>query len=105
MGKPAPTLYRTYADGSISGNRAHHSGAWPTHAPIGTWIAKLSSRTLLPRTRRQPRTAGPRRINATHTRPLARCSEWRSEEHTSELQSLMRISYAVFCLKKKKAIL
>src|SRR3546814_8169975 len=31
-------------------------------------------------------------------RPLAT----RSEEHTSELQSLMRISYAVFCLKKKK---
>src|SRR3546814_20019852 len=30
-------------------------------------------------------------------RPMAR-----SEEHTSELQSLMRISYAVFCLKKKK---
>src|SRR3546814_12455818 len=28
--------------------------------------------------------------------------EQRSEEHTSELQSLMRISYAVFCLKKKK---
>src|SRR3546814_6490881 len=28
----------------------------------------------------------------------------RSEEHTSELQSLMRISYAVFCLKKKKPI-
>src|SRR3546814_6813614 len=32
--------------------------------------------------------------------PLPR--SWRSEEHTSELQSLMRISYAVFCLKKKK---
>src|SRR3546814_6190133 len=29
-------------------------------------------------------------------------SELRSEEHTSELQSLMRISYAVFCLKQKK---
>src|SRR3546814_3913234 len=29
------------------------------------------------------------------------CRGWRSEEHTSELQSLMRISYAVFCLKKK----
>src|SRR3546814_2784211 len=28
-------------------------------------------------------------------------NEYRSEEHTSELQSLMRISYAVFCLKKK----
>src|SRR3546814_5957801 len=32
---------------------------------------------------------------------LMQCS-MRSEEHTSELQSLMRISYAVFCLKKKK---
>src|SRR3546814_1352118 len=31
-------------------------------------------------------------------------SELRSEEHTSELQSLMRISYAVFCLKKKTKI-
>src|SRR3546814_3191004 len=31
-----------------------------------------------------------------------RRQEMRSEEHTSELQSLMRISYAVFCLKKKK---
>src|SRR3546814_1555308 len=29
------------------------------------------------------------------------CASSRSEEHTSELQSLMRISYAVFCLKKK----
>src|SRR3546814_4138597 len=34
-------------------------------------------------------------------RPVRR----RSEEHTSELQSLMRISYAVFCLKKKKVIM
>src|SRR3546814_9463141 len=38
--------------------------------------------------------------------PFLRCdfrfSSRRSEEHTSELQSLMRISYAVFCLKKKK---
>src|SRR3546814_3643492 len=32
----------------------------------------------------------------------ARRSALRSEEHTSELQSLMRISYAVFCLQKKK---
>src|SRR3546814_2696449 len=31
-----------------------------------------------------------------------RSPDQRSEEHTSELQSLMRISYAVFCLKKKK---
>src|SRR3546814_8764356 len=37
--------------------------------------------------------------STTHRR--ARKSRQRSEEHTSELQSLMRISYAVFCLKKK----
>src|SRR3546814_8541898 len=34
--------------------------------------------------------------------PFVRAKATRSEEHTSELQSLMRISYAVFCLKKKK---
>src|SRR3546814_2676781 len=38
---------------------------------------------------------------ATWSRPAA---EGRSEEHTSELQSLMRISYAVFCLTKKKTL-
>src|SRR3546814_7402782 len=46
---------------------------------------------------------GPRRLGA---RLSGRGLFWprapRSEEHTSELQSLMRISYAVFCLKKKK---
>src|SRR3546814_3997243 len=36
------------------------------------------------------------------SRPEVRMIVKRSEEHTSELQSLMRISYAVFCLKKKK---
>src|SRR3546814_8861726 len=55
-------------------------------------------------------------ITLSHGTPLACRKEWkpitprptersrsaRSEEHTSELQSLMRISYAVFCLKKKK---
>src|SRR3546814_8502563 len=36
--------------------------------------------------------------------PIRICLSSRSEEHTSELQSLMRISYAVFCLKKKKKL-
>src|SRR3546814_4237670 len=40
-------------------------------------------------------------LNAEGTRVRGK-SAGRSEEHTSELQSLMRISYAVFCLKKKK---
>src|SRR3546814_9155392 len=42
---------------------------------------------------------------ARHARPLSDLAvgNHRSEEHTSELQSLMRISYAVFCLKTKKS--
>src|SRR3546814_1616414 len=51
----------------------------------------------LPR-RRQP-VAGDRAPGPARRRPAARPR--RSEEHTSELQSLMRISYAVFCLKQK----
>src|SRR3546814_3886658 len=41
-------------------------------------------------------------INRRHTAHGLQQPVARSEEHTSELQSLMRISYAVFCLKKKK---
>src|SRR3546814_2663623 len=50
---------------------------------------------------------GPNRGRPWSRRPVrafrtSRARRHRSEEHTSELQSLMRISYAVFCLKKKK---
>src|SRR3546814_4200555 len=45
--------------------------------------------------------AGVRRLSAYLGRARGATAS-RSEEHTSELQSLMRISYAVFCLKKKK---
>src|SRR3546814_6257671 len=55
---------------------------------------------------RTPQRSRPRRM-APADAALRRRSRFdrtgaRSEEHTSELQSLMRISYAVFCLKKKK---
>src|SRR3546814_8789402 len=46
----------------------------------------------------QARIIADRAYSANTGRPIG----LRSEEHTSELQSLMRISYAVFCLKKKK---
>src|SRR3546814_11574733 len=46
----------------------------------------------------------PARLGRRRSAPLSRSPTQRSEEHTSELQSLMRISYAVFCLKKKKNI-
>src|SRR3546814_6947446 len=68
-------------------------GLWqlPTTAP-GTLSARPPGPLVarLPRRRRQV----PIRLQPDH--PLCR-----SEEHTSEIQSLMRISYAVFCLKKK----
>src|SRR3546814_9568670 len=54
----------------------------------------------------QPGTTGaleqPSQPGATSDPAICRT---RSEEHTSELQSLMRISYAVFCLKKKKQLI
>src|SRR3546814_5470620 len=66
-------------------------------------------RALLPADRRRPRRPL-RRLTLTRAPDFG----WgagslspfrRSEEHTSELQSLMRTSYAVFCLKKKKPII
>src|SRR3546814_6070954 len=52
-------------------------------------------------TRGRRLSAGGRLRQGAASRPQLRRIA-RSEEHTSELQSLMRISYAVFCLKKKK---
>src|SRR3546814_5856203 len=58
------------------------------------------------RNRTQPRNAADSQGHESRGRAGCRTGERyyadRSEEHTSELQSLMRISYAVFCLKKKK---
>src|SRR3546814_2193749 len=54
---------------------------------------------------RSPRTRPSRPAGSPAKRFYGKDHSWlgsRSEEHTSELQSLMRISYAVFCLKKKK---
>src|SRR3546814_3844345 len=61
---------------------------WPRQAQFGACFAKwMRTRVCSPGTLDRP--------NHKKTRTT------RSEEHTSELQSLMRISYAVFCLKKK----
>src|SRR3546814_7518246 len=84
----------------------------PLHDALPIWKERLSPRALVIRrplseaccTTRLPRTATPL-IGGAGTSSLstvaARARAGRSEEHTSELQSLMRISYAVFCLKKK----
>src|SRR3546814_5788129 len=70
-------------------------------------IAK-SSTSRSPTPRASPSTASKSRIPERGSRAFSHASKSRllslvrSEEHTSELQSLMRISYAVFCLKKKQ---
>src|SRR3546814_7511023 len=79
---------------------AQASGALPP-GPARKWASDLAGRPVTPNAvRRMPRLAAfdaaARGVNAFSP------SKKRSEEHTSELQSLMRISYAVFCLKKKK---
>src|SRR3546814_1047598 len=62
--------------------------------PALTLHCFLQNRDLHPR--------GPGQLARIRTTSIATTKLTRSEEHTSELQSLMRISYAVFCLKKKK---
>src|SRR3546814_2843514 len=64
---------------------------------MAAWLAYLKSGLLLPKdTEADP---SPEELAL---RLQLRLQRLRSEEHTSELQSLMRISYAVFCLKKEK---
>src|SRR3546814_3454318 len=72
----------------------------PSNAAI-TWLACCSSRWLYNAEPLQPTSARQASSRAMNTRRLFAFDAFRSEEHTSELQSLMRISYAVFCLKKK----
>src|SRR3546814_10517634 len=73
-------------------------------------VARFESMRVVAMADSQPRSSACRRVHAglivvvpvAATRTVRVADPPRSEEHTSELQSLMRISYAVFCLKKKK---
>src|SRR3546814_1607190 len=78
----------------------------PSPGPCGRKAAPLlrpvRSPSATDRNRPPPSRRPSRRAPAPVRRGDPRRPPGRSEEHTSELQSLMRISYAVFCLKKKK---
>src|SRR3546814_1726751 len=108
---PYTTLFRSQAPAGGSARRCRRTP--------GRW--RLCRQARLPQPARKPSRAVPpagqrRSLASTHVRISCRQSvvpvadilpprageKKRSEEHTSELQSLMRISYAVFCLKKKK---
>src|SRR3546814_12988743 len=115
---PYTTLFRSAADGwgdktiplrplteisalKIAVEVGFVLGVKPATTPMGSAMVRSLRSSL----RVTTPTVGMLRMDS-HT-ALAAC--WflmvlRSEEHTSELQSLMRISYAVFCLKKKKKI-
>src|SRR3546814_6233702 len=86
---PYTTLFRAFlSDGHPSQTRSDQRRAGPWRSSCCYYHGRQW-------------TLGEKALPAAHRRASRRGG--RSEEHTSELQSLMRISYAVFCLKKKKA--
>src|SRR3546814_3897234 len=86
---------RSSSKGTSTGRTPRRSSAFQT-TPSGT---RRPTRNI--RSTGLSRRHSSQRDDLGETPRLKLC-ELRSEEHTSELQSLMRISYAVFCLKKKK---
>src|SRR3546814_2673384 len=69
--------------------------------PRSTRTDTLFPYTTLFRSAARARQASRRYVSDVICSEISPIRKMRSEEHTSELQSLMRISYAVFCLKKK----
>src|SRR3546814_4508609 len=78
-------------------SRSHRGAMWHSPAVARSRFAALRCRPLI-------RSPAMTHHGSCHCGAVAFDLEGRSEEHTSELQSLMRISYAVFCLKKKTNI-
>src|SRR3546814_4104429 len=74
----------------------------PLEQAIGGWKQAVQALEAKRRLTAFFRQAPRRPPTIAHPAPAGRLTVERSEEHTSELQSLMRISYAVFCLKKNK---
>src|SRR3546814_1610608 len=99
--RPQPRRWRATTSSEQEGDENH---------PLSGKAAWTGARTEDPRERRRQRrqaaasnpVAGGR--ERERAAPLRSAAAARSEEHTSELQSLMRTSYAVFCLKKKRPL-
>src|SRR3546814_3727053 len=87
---PDTTLFRSQQPCAAAGDLRHHELAGADETFL---VGKGDDRT--------PSDGGKRRTQAGGADDRGHHPVGRSEEHTSELQSLMRISYAVFCLKKK----
>src|SRR3546814_9025832 len=95
---PYTTLFRSLADPYVA-HPAGGAGAALSHAaPVRLYAGRAAALRHPAAPGRPLRHAG---AHGLRRRRLRGGAPRRSEEHTSELQSLMRISYAVFCLKKK----
>src|SRR3546814_1606120 len=98
---PAATAGQAVQAGGTGAHRhGGDAGRSETHQagrPFGR-----SVKAAIPRVYRHSEDGEPKMV--IFSDPARSLLKVRSEEHTSELQSLMRISYAVFCLKKKKTI-
>src|SRR3546814_2462745 len=102
-----PTLFRSDGGGledpvPLGARRRLHAAVLRVHPARGAAAARVHACAVPGRRERaaaarRPGTGADRRAAPVRHRSV----QPRSEEHTSELQSLMRISYAVFCLKKK----
>src|SRR3546814_6055916 len=106
---PYTTLFRSAGSTGAGGGAGVGGGvAWVAQAASASGTRTTDSRNArriigarLSRTViGLPRVAAPRAL--VFSTGMTKSTARRSEEHTSELQSLMRTSYAVFCLKKKK---
>src|SRR3546814_3222411 len=98
---PYTTLFRSAPPARPWSPRTSHRGRArpPRRRRLGRSAGWLAERRATDRGRRW---CAPRLVEGTRGRTIYLAPQTRSEEHTSELQSLMRISYAVFCLKKNK---
>src|SRR3546814_5233694 len=101
---PYTTLFRSLADAGVGAGDEYRGVAGVCHQDVrgeGAHNTPLPPDDFACSSSRPPPSPASRSITSTWCSRRAACSRARSEEHTSELQSLMRTSYAVFCLKKK----
>src|SRR3546814_1023728 len=86
--------------GAIAGYLGEDMSGANEPPSVGLVLGEGETKALIKARERLASALGPTTIPQLKSGPTD--GDARSEEHTSELQSLMRISYAVFCLKKKK---
>src|SRR3546814_9765599 len=94
---PATTHFRSF----IGGRSDRTSSKSPTAAIASATSRKAANRSRSPSISKMPGHAIAEESQRDGAEQVEEHERRRSEEHTSELQSLMRSSYAVFCLKKK----